>query len=82
MELLRYYGKANLYNQLKEWHAPRFPINGNTLINKGAPKGQQLGVVMNELKMIWSANRFSMSENELLEHLPGVLNKLGLKSSN
>ncbi|XP_055541912.1 CCA tRNA nucleotidyltransferase 1, mitochondrial isoform X2 [Wyeomyia smithii] len=82
LELLRYYGKAQLYNQLKEWQVPRFPTKGNTLIEKGAPKGQQLGAVMNELKMIWSAHQFSMSEEKLLEHLPEVLDKLGLKRDN
>ncbi|XP_019931854.3 CCA tRNA nucleotidyltransferase 1, mitochondrial isoform X1 [Aedes albopictus] len=78
LELLRYHGKRDLYNQLKEWEIPAFPLKGNALIEKGAPKGQKLGQVMSELKMIWAANQFNMSESELLEHLPSVLEKLEL----
>lgn len=79
MELLRYHGKGDLYNQLKEWQIPAFPIKGNLLVEKGAPKGQQLGQVLSELKMIWAANQFNMSESELLEHLPDVLAQLKIK---
>ncbi|XP_065086311.1 CCA tRNA nucleotidyltransferase 1, mitochondrial [Ochlerotatus camptorhynchus] len=79
LELLRYHGKRDLYNQLKEWQIPAFPIKGNSLVEKGAPKGQQLGRVLGELKMIWAANQFNMSESELLDHLPDVLAKLKIK---
>ncbi|XP_058823260.1 CCA tRNA nucleotidyltransferase 1, mitochondrial-like isoform X2 [Topomyia yanbarensis] len=79
LELLRYYGKVDLHQQLKEWQVPRFPIKGNVLIEQGAPKGQKLGLVVNELKIIWSKKQFNMTEQELLEHLPKVLDKLELK---
>ncbi|XP_001863506.2 CCA tRNA nucleotidyltransferase 1, mitochondrial [Culex quinquefasciatus] len=78
LELLRYHGKRELYGQLKEWQIPAFPIKGNVLIEHGAPKGPKLGLVMNELKMVWAANRFDMSEPDLLGHLPTVLEKLDL----
>ncbi|XP_058454185.1 CCA tRNA nucleotidyltransferase 1, mitochondrial [Malaya genurostris] len=81
LELLRYHGKAYIYQQLNEWQIPRFPIKGNVLIEQGAPGGQKLGLVVNELKMIWSTKQFNMTEQELLEHLPNVLAKLKLNSN-
>ncbi|XP_062564049.1 CCA tRNA nucleotidyltransferase 1, mitochondrial [Armigeres subalbatus] len=82
LELLRYHGKRDLYYQLKDWQIPFFPLKGNLLIEKGAPKGPKLGQVITELKMIWAANQFTMSESELLEHLPAVLEKLTIVKKN
>ncbi|XP_055638570.1 CCA tRNA nucleotidyltransferase 1, mitochondrial [Toxorhynchites rutilus septentrionalis] len=79
LELLRYHGKHELYNQLMEWQIPLFPIKGNLLIEYGAPKGQKLGVVMNKLKLVWSSNQFNMSRDDLLNHLPKILEELNLE---
>ncbi|XP_053680098.1 CCA tRNA nucleotidyltransferase 1, mitochondrial [Anopheles nili] len=76
LELLKYHGKRNLYQQLKYWSIPLFPIKGIVLIANGAPKGPKLGIVMDKLKIIWSNNQYSMTEEQLLKHLPAVLEEV------
>ncbi|XP_055603518.1 CCA tRNA nucleotidyltransferase 1, mitochondrial [Uranotaenia lowii] len=78
LELLRYLGKRDLYQRLHAWRIPVFPIKGNVLLQHGAPKGPKLGEVLSELKMIWAEHQFEMSEEDLLQHVPAVLDKLKL----
>ncbi|XP_058172246.1 CCA tRNA nucleotidyltransferase 1, mitochondrial [Anopheles ziemanni] len=79
LELLKYHGKRGLHQQLLDWPLPQFPIKGNVLIAKGAPTGPKLGHVMDRLKVIWSNNQYSMTQEQLLEHLPKVLEELNSK---
>ncbi|XP_052868450.1 CCA tRNA nucleotidyltransferase 1, mitochondrial [Anopheles cruzii] len=79
LELLKYLGKRALYQQLLEWPLPVFPVKGNVLIAHGAPKGPKLGLVMDRLKIVWSNNLYNMSEEEILKHLPTVLEELNTK---
>uniref|UniRef100_A0A182W0W7 Poly A polymerase head domain-containing protein n=1 Tax=Anopheles minimus TaxID=112268 RepID=A0A182W0W7_9DIPT len=79
LELLKYHGKRDLYQQLLEWPIPQFPVKGNVLIANGAPKGPKLGLVMDKLKLIWSNNQYNMSQDQLLQHLPAVLEEVKAK---
>ncbi|XP_040175135.1 CCA tRNA nucleotidyltransferase 1, mitochondrial isoform X1 [Anopheles arabiensis] len=79
LELLKYHGKQELYQQLLDWPIPQFPIKGNVLIANGAPKGPKLGVVLDRLKIIWSNNQYNMTQEQLLEHLPAVLEEINVK---
>uniref|UniRef100_A0A182QZM7 Poly A polymerase head domain-containing protein n=1 Tax=Anopheles farauti TaxID=69004 RepID=A0A182QZM7_9DIPT len=79
LELLKYHGKRDLYRELNEWPIPQFPIKGNVLIANGAPKGPKLGLVMDRLKIIWSNNQYDMTQEQLLEHLPAVLEEVNTK---
>lgn len=79
LELLKYHGKRELYQQLLDWPIPQFPIKGNVLIANGAPKGPKLGVVLDRLKIIWSNNQYNMTQEQLLEHLPAVLEEINVK---
>lgn len=76
LELLKYNGKADLFEQLQVWSTPRFPITGTMLQNHGCPKGRTMGLVMNELKDIWGNGNFELTADELLKELPNVLNEL------
>ncbi|ETN66594.1 CCA-adding enzyme [Anopheles darlingi] len=76
LELLKYLGKRDLHRKLSEWPLPVFPVKGHVLIAKGAPKGPKLGLVMDRLKVIWSTNEYNMSEEEILNHLPAVLEEM------
>uniref|UniRef100_A0A8W7PRU6 tRNA nucleotidyltransferase/poly(A) polymerase RNA and SrmB- binding domain-containing protein n=1 Tax=Anopheles coluzzii TaxID=1518534 RepID=A0A8W7PRU6_ANOCL len=79
LELLKYHGKRELYQQLLDWPIPQFPIKGNVLIANGAPKGPKLGEVLDRLKIIWSNNQYNMTQEQLLEHLPAVLEEINVK---
>lgn len=78
-ELLKYHGKFDFYNQLKSWEIPRFPVDGNSLKEKGAPAGKVLGKIINRLKEIWAKNEFKSTKEELLEYLPEVLKELNIE---
>ncbi|XP_037949379.1 CCA tRNA nucleotidyltransferase 1, mitochondrial [Teleopsis dalmanni] len=76
-ELLKYCNKKNLYESLKAWKMPNFPINGNLLKERGCPLGKKMGSVMLQLKVIWADHDFSISTEELLDkHLPEILAKI------
>ncbi|XP_017044299.1 CCA tRNA nucleotidyltransferase 1, mitochondrial [Drosophila ficusphila] len=74
-QLLKYSGKQDLYNQLKSWVKPEFPIRGNTLAEHGLKK-IRLGLVMEELKLLWADSDFKLTHDELLKRIPDVLEKL------
>ncbi|XP_075145524.1 CCA tRNA nucleotidyltransferase 1, mitochondrial [Haematobia irritans] len=76
-QLLKYKHKPELYKSLKSWNTPRFPINGNTLKERGLEPTKKMGLIINQLKGIWVDSSFTISSEELLEkHLPTVLETL------
>lgn len=76
-ELLKYSGCLELYEQLKSWKMPTFPVTGNMLREKNCPTNKRMGVVMSKLKMIWFEDDFKTSKEDLLDvHLPKVLAEL------
>ncbi|XP_037730281.1 CCA tRNA nucleotidyltransferase 1, mitochondrial [Drosophila subpulchrella] len=74
-QLLKYSDKQELYNQLKSWVKPNFPIRGNALAEHGL-KGIRLGLVMDELKLLWADSDFQLSYDDLVKRIPDVLEKI------
>ncbi|KAH8393803.1 hypothetical protein KR215_000179, partial [Drosophila sulfurigaster] len=74
-QLLKYTNKLELYNQLKAWETPSFPINGNTLKSHGLV-GKIVGQVIGELRLLWANSDFKLTADELLEKLPTILELL------
>ncbi|XP_030376004.1 CCA tRNA nucleotidyltransferase 1, mitochondrial [Scaptodrosophila lebanonensis] len=75
-QLLKYANKAELYNQLKAWQTPNFPINGHTLKSHGLV-GKKMGLVLAQLRLIWADSDFLLTADQLIEkHLPEVLEQL------
>lgn len=76
-ELLKYFGKEEIYREFKDWNIPKFPLNGGILKQNNCPSGKVMGSVMTELKAIWAEDNFETSQKDLLSiHLPNVLNKM------
>ncbi|KAH8344338.1 hypothetical protein KR084_009924 [Drosophila pseudotakahashii] len=74
-QLLKYSNNQELYNQLKTWVKPDFPINGNALAEHGL-KGIRLRLVMDELKLLWADSDFQLTNDDLLKKIPEVLEKI------
>uniref|UniRef100_A0A336M097 CSON009557 protein n=1 Tax=Culicoides sonorensis TaxID=179676 RepID=A0A336M097_CULSO len=79
LELLKYLGKVELYEKLKVWEIPYFPVNGNLIKEHGCPTGKLIGVVITKLKHIWAANEFKSTQEELLRYLPDILKELNIE---
>ncbi|XP_070505580.1 CCA tRNA nucleotidyltransferase 1, mitochondrial isoform X2 [Chironomus tepperi] len=77
-EFLKFLCKKDLYEKLKEWEIPRFPIDGATLKKHGCPSGKIMGVIFCRLKEIWAKNEFKSTSDELLIELPKILNELNI----
>lgn len=77
-ELLKYHNKLDLYNKLKDWTIPKFPLNGSIVRENGGPNGQLLGVVMKKLRNIWADKEFKASSEDLLKYLPEILEELNV----
>lgn len=76
-QLLKYKNKKELYNSLKSWTIPKFPVNGNQLKERGCPSQKKMGLIMNQLKLIWAESDFKLTSEELLDkHLPQILEDL------
>uniref|UniRef100_A0A1I8PR30 Poly A polymerase head domain-containing protein n=1 Tax=Stomoxys calcitrans TaxID=35570 RepID=A0A1I8PR30_STOCA len=76
-QLLKYKNKTELYKSLKAWNMPRFPVNGNHLKERGCPKSKKMGLVIDQLKIIWAESNFKISADDLLDkHLPSILESL------
>ncbi|XP_037819873.1 CCA tRNA nucleotidyltransferase 1, mitochondrial [Lucilia sericata] len=76
-ELLKYKNKKDLYNSLKSWNMPKFPLNGNHLREKGCAANKKMGLILNQLKLIWAESDFQLTAEELLDkHLPSVMEAL------
>lgn len=75
-ELLKYHNKLDLFNQLKDWNIPRFPVSGSILREKGCPDGQALGVIMKKLRNIWEEKEFQATTEDLLKYLPEIMEEI------
>ena len=77
-ELLKFHGKWDMHDSLKNWEVPRFPLDGTTLKQHNCPSGKILGVIINKLKEEWIRNEFKSTADELLSHLPKVFEELNI----
>ncbi|XP_020298480.1 CCA tRNA nucleotidyltransferase 1, mitochondrial isoform X2 [Pseudomyrmex gracilis] len=74
-ELLRYRGAIELLREFEQWTVPHFPINGSMLKDRGT-EHKLIGLVITELKRLWVEEDFQLTENQLLDRLPKILDKL------
>ncbi|CAH0551260.1 unnamed protein product [Brassicogethes aeneus] len=81
LEVLKYNNSPHL-EEFANWEAPKFPINGVLLKDKGVESGKFMGLVMDKLKQYWAANNFIMDIDFLLKELPNVVEQLSLKRKN
>lgn len=55
------------------WEIPVFPVGGNDLLERGFKQDHNLGKTLKKLKEIWADSNFSLSKQELLDHLGGLV---------
>lgn len=72
-EVLKYRADAELLERFRCWDVPRFPVNGNMLLERGLRSGPKFATVLGKLKEIWFESDFAMSSDELLQRLPEIL---------
>jgi len=77
-ELLKLVGKWELLTELKNWEVPRFPVDGATLKANGCPQGRLMGSIIDKLKVEWVKAEFKSTTEELLAHLPRILEELNI----
>lgn len=77
-ELLKFHCKRDLYEKLKAWEIPRFPIDGRTLKENNCPVGRIMGIVLERLKECWVKDEFKSTKEELLLNLPKIYNDLNI----
>lgn len=81
LELLKYNGKREIYDQILEWEMPKFPINGTVLMDNGC-SGRKMCNILTKLRDIWADSNFQMSQEELLQqHLTDVQQKIAEEES-
>lgn len=72
-EILRYKGRKQFYQELKNWKRPYFPVKGNVLKEMGVTDGRCLGEILNRLSQVWADSNFKLTEKELIDdHLPKI----------
>lgn len=65
LEYLIYKGAKEIYDDMKDWRVPTFPVTGNKLAGR-LKKASEIAKVMSHLKSIWVDSDFHMSEHELM----------------
>lgn len=77
-ELLKYQNKLVLFNELKDWKIPKFPVSGSVLKENVGPEvdGRTLGVIMRKIKDVWEEKEFQPTSEELLKYLPEILEEV------
>ena len=73
LEVLKYRGDRDLFDELSRWQIPRFPISGKDLIAAGVPKGRGFGEFLDKLKDRWMESNFTSSREELLKTVTEML---------
>ena len=73
IELLYYKGNNDLVQDIKEWQVPAFPVNGNDLKQYNIKPGPNFGKILNRLKESWKESYYTLSREELLEKVNGLL---------
>lgn len=76
LELLKYNGKRQIYDQLLNWQMPELPIQKANLTKLGYKK-QKADLILDKLALIWADSQFKLSRDELLQqHLPTAAAKV------
>lgn len=74
LEVLKY-NNSPLIEDFLKWEMPKFPISGATLKENGIESGKMMGFVLNELKQIWADSDFTLTQEELVNHIPKFTQK-------
>lgn len=74
LELLKYKGAKDVYNDIVDWTVPVFPLRGDKIGPK-MKKRQMISQVMSELKTIWADNSFEMTDDELIKEMDKLIEK-------
>lgn len=77
-ELIKLHCKNDLYEKLKVWEIPRFPVDGATLKQNGCPTGKIMGIVISKLKEHWIKDEFKSTKEDLVSHLPKIYDDLNI----
>ncbi|XP_014483610.1 PREDICTED: CCA tRNA nucleotidyltransferase 1, mitochondrial [Dinoponera quadriceps] len=77
-EVLKYQGAVQLLDEFEKWVIPRFPIGG-TMLKSYVRHPKMIGMVLTELKRIWINDDFKNTVDELMEHVPRIVNELDNK---
>lgn len=72
-EVLKYRADAELLERFRCWDVPKFPVNGNMLLERGLRSGPKFATVLARLKEMWFDSDFTMTAEQLLEKLPDIL---------
>lgn len=67
-ELLKYVGRVDFLENLKNWEIPRFPVNGNMVGERGVPR-KQTKVALRDILEEWKKSDFALGSEELLDRL-------------
>ena len=73
VELLYYQGNFELIRDITEWKIAEFPVNGNDLKQYNIKPGPTFGKILNRLKELWKESYYTLSRQELLEKVKGLL---------
>ncbi|XP_028405426.1 CCA tRNA nucleotidyltransferase 1, mitochondrial-like isoform X2 [Dendronephthya gigantea] len=73
IELLYYEGKSDLAKDIETWQIAEFPVNGNDLKQHNIKPGPNFGKILNRLKEMWKDSYYTLSRQELLEKIDGLL---------
>ena len=59
-------GLITLYNEVKSWASPEFPLKGRDLIKAGLQPGPKMGRLLSELETLWLNEGMQIQRSELL----------------
>ena len=57
------------HRRLLEWTPPVFPVKGQDLLDNGMSPGPNMGKALSGLREMWYGSDFSMTREQLLEHV-------------
>lgn len=75
IELLKY-NNSPYIEEFENWDVPKFPVTGSMLKENGVEAGRFMGLVMTELKNRWADQEFTNDLEEILKHLPKIVEQL------
>jgi len=67
LKLAEYLGKKNIIKKLTNQIKPKFPVNGQDLINVGIKPGPKLGNILDILLNHWRDTGYKLSKDDLLK---------------
>nr|XP_002738398.1 PREDICTED: CCA tRNA nucleotidyltransferase 1, mitochondrial-like [Saccoglossus kowalevskii] len=68
LELLKYKGNIQLYQDFQKWEIPKFPVSGKDLINMGIQPNKKFGRYMDRLREVWKNSDYTCTKESLLQH--------------